>query len=138
MNGHCMCNAVTVEVAALGPGMTACHCEMCRRWTGTAFVAVHATGADVAWQGPVKTGQFSAWAERGWCDDCGTTLFYRIKGDGSYGLSAGLFENAADHALTGEYYIDQKPAGWGFGGEHTRMTRAESLAHFGVTEEDMQ
>ncbi len=138
MNGHCMCNAVTVDVAALGPGMTACHCEMCRRWTGTAFVAVHAKGADVAWKGPVKTGSFSTWATRGWCDDCGSTLFYRIKEDGSYGLSTGLFDNAADHALTGEYYVDEKPEGWAFAGDHTRMTRAEALAHFGVTEEDMQ
>lgn len=137
MIGRCMCGAVEAEVRALGDGMTACHCDMCRRWTGSAFVAVHAKGADVTLNGPVKTVSLSSWAERGWCDTCGSTLFYRIKEDGSYGLSAGLFENAAGRQITGEYYIDHKPAGWAFGGDHTRMTERESLAHFGISEGDM-
>lgn len=137
MKGQCMCGAVVVEARALGPDMSACHCEMCRRWTGAAFVAVHARGADVTLSGPVKTGSFSPWAERGWCDDCGSALFYRTKENGSLGLSAGLFDNAADHTLTDEYYIDHKPTGWSFAGDHIRMTRAEALAHFGVSEGDI-
>ncbi len=134
MNGRCMCGAVTLKVAELGPDMNACHCEMCRRWTGSAFVAVHADASNVAIDGPVKTKATSAWATRGWCDDCGSTLFYRTNHNGSYGLSAGLFDNAAGRTLNIEYYVDQKPNGFAYAGDHKRMTETETLAHFGVEE----
>lgn len=136
IQGRCLCGAVEVQVTRFGPGMSACHCDMCRRWSGSAFVALHASADNVTLDGPVKTLATSEWAERGWCDACGSTLFYRLKADGSYGLSAGLFDNAAGRGLTEEYYIDQKPAGWAFAGDHNRMNEAETLAFFGISEGD--
>lgn len=132
--GRCMCGAVTVDVTKLAPSMNACHCEMCRRWTGSAFVAVHSAADDTTFDGPVKTLSSSDWATRGWCDACGSTLFYRLDHDGSYGIAAGLFDNAADHALTIEYYVDQKPDGFAFAGDHKRLNEAETLAYFGISE----
>lgn len=134
INGHCMCGAVTVEVAKLGDRMNACHCEMCRRWTGSAFVAVHSDAADVTFDGPVKTIVSSKWATRGWCDNCGSTLFYNLNHNGSYGIAAGLFDNAASKTLNIEYYVDQKPDGFAYVGDHKRMTEAETLAYFGISE----
>lgn len=132
IKGHCMCGAVTVSVAKLGETMNACHCEMCRRWTGSAFVAVHALSDDVTMNGLVKTIASSDWATRGWCDTCGSTLFYRVNNDGSYGLAAGLFDDLAGKVMSVEYFIDQKPAGFAFAGDHTRLTEVETLAHFGI------
>ena len=134
--GRCMCGAVTVAAKSLRADMNACHCDMCRRWTGSVFVAVHGTDDDTTFDGPVKTVSLSDWAERGWCDACGSTLFYRLKETGDYGIAAGLFDNAADHALTIEYYVDQKPNGFAFTGDHTRPTATETLAHFGISEGD--
>jgi hypothetical protein len=131
--GHCMRGAVTVTVAQFGDNMNACHCDMCRRWTGSAFVAVRASAKDVDLQGPVKTIARSDWATRGWCDTCGSTLFYRTNADGSYGLSAGLFANTAGRQLNIEYFVDQKPDGFAYAGDHKRLTEAETLAFFGVT-----
>ena len=96
-------------------------------------MAVHAKSDDVTLKGPVKTHATSDWAERGWCDASGSTLFYRLRHAGCYGVSAGLFEDAAGHRLTEEYYIDHKPAGWDFAGDHKRMNEAETLAFFGVS-----
>lgn len=129
-----MCGATRVQVERLGEAMNACHCDMCRRWTGSAFVAVHAAAADAQFEGPVRTAETSEWARRGWCDDCGSTLFYQTKETGDYGIAAGLFDNAADQALTIEYYVDQKPAGFAFAGDHTRLTTTETLSHFGINE----
>jgi len=129
-----MCAAVTVQAAKLGPDMNACHCDMCRRWTGSAFVAVHGDARDVTFDGPVKTVASSEWATRGWCDNCGTTLFYRTQHDGSYGIAAGLFDQLAGRAMNIEYYVDQKPDGFAYAGDHRRMTEAETLAHFGISE----
>lgn len=134
--GHCMCGAVSVTVAKLDAAMNACHCDMCRRWTGSAFVAVHGAAANTVFDGPVKTAATSDWAERGWCDACGSALFYQTKHTGDYGIAAGLFDNAAGQSLTIEYYVDQKPDGFAFTGDHTRLTTAETLAHFGISEGD--
>ncbi|MEJ6748099.1 MAG: GFA family protein [Yoonia sp.] len=137
ISGRCMCGDVTVEVAKLTDRMNACHCEMCRRWAGSAFVAVHGVAADVTFSGPVKTIASSKWATRGWCDNCGSALFYRANHDGSYGLAVGLFDNAAGKTLNIEYYVDQKPDGFAYMGDHKRMTEAETLAYFGISEGEM-
>lgn len=136
MKGRCMCGAVTVSATALGDTMNACHCDMCRRWTGSAFVAVHGSAGDVTFDGPVRTVSLSDWAERGWCDACGSTLFYRQVANGDYGIAAGLFDDAAGRAMTIEYYVDQKPGGFGFTGDHRRLTATETLAYFGISQGD--
>lgn len=122
-----MCGAVTVT-ADLKPGsLSACHCDMCRRWTGSAFLSIHAEGDAVSSEGPVKLFTSSDWAERAWCDRCGSTLWYHLtlKGREMYGVSAGLFENTAGRSLEGEYYIDRKPDGFSYAGDHKRITEAE-------------
>ena len=40
VTGHCLCGSVTVTATSSKPHLEACHCEMCRRWCGSAYVAV--------------------------------------------------------------------------------------------------
>ena len=42
MKGHCLCGAVQLEFEPKAPEIHACHCEMCRRWAGSAFVEIDA------------------------------------------------------------------------------------------------
>jgi hypothetical protein len=136
ISGQCLCGAVTVDVAAMGDGLSACHCDMCRVWTGVAFTAVHAQASDVTFSGPVKTRDTSEWARRGWCDDCGSTLFYQTQDDGSYGLSTGLFPDAAQRPVTIEYFSELTPHGLSFAGPHRRLNTKQTLAYFGAPEGD--
>ena len=125
--GKCMCGAVTVILGSTSDHLRACHCDMCRRWTGSSFMTIHADGDELTYEGPVKSYASSDWAERTWCDQCGSTLWYRltIPGREMYGVSAGLFENAAGLTLTSESYIDRKPIGFSFAGDHKRITEAQ-------------
>ena len=50
-----------------------------------------------------------------------------------YVMSLGAFDDSADLKLEGEIYIDEKPPGYDFAGDHSRMTGAEFLASIGVT-----
>lgn len=134
MQGQCMCGDVQVQVAALGPGTSACHCEMCQKWTGGTYVAVHAAHADATFAGPVKTRDTSDWARRGWCDSCGSTLFYQMQDSGDYGIAAGLFPEALTRPITIEYYTEKAANGVTFAGDHIRLTTQETLAHFGAPE----
>jgi hypothetical protein len=76
----------------------------------------------------------SEWAQRGFCRKCGSSLFFQMQDGDHYVMSLGAFDDSADFKLEGEIYIDEKPPGYDFAGDHSRMTGAEFLASIGVTE----
>ena len=127
--GRCLCGAVTVVARAAEPHVHACHCAMCRRWTGGPMLAVEC-GTDVSVEGAehVRTFRSSDWAERAFCAECGTGLFYRLVGSGRMMLPAGLFDDAAGFELAGEIFVDEQPGWYAFAGERSRMTGAEVFA----------
>jgi len=132
INGQCLCGAVTLEVRPTQPELHACHCGMCRAWTGSALVGLAVSPENMSFEGPVKSRQSSDWAARDWCDACGSTLWYRVTlpGHEFYHTSAGLFENAGNLKLTKEIFIDRKPDGYAFAGDHDLKTQAEMEAIF--------
>jgi hypothetical protein len=82
----------------------------------------------------IRTYRSSEWAERAWCDRCGTTLYYHLTADGfgpkTYEMALGLFDEPNGFPLTSEIYIDRKPDGFAFVGDHARRTKAEVEADF--------
>jgi hypothetical protein len=132
MTGHCLCGAVTVAFEPLKDALGACHCEMCRRWTGSAFLEIDVKPDTMTYNGPVKSYASSDWAERAWCDICGSTLWYHLTlpGHDYYSVSAGLVDDAGGLTLTTEIYYDVKPAGYAFAGTHEMKTKAEIEAGF--------
>lgn len=81
-------------------------------------------------EGPAKSFQSSDWAERGFCEVCGSTLWYGTLHDGAKHLAAGLFENAADAPLKLEFFVDKCPQGYALAGDHKRLTTDETIALF--------
>ncbi|MDK3017787.1 GFA family protein [Pseudodonghicola flavimaris] len=139
-NGQCLCGAVKIAVRDVPRDFGACHCNMCRRWTGSALLAVTVPEATVRWQGEehIRRIQSSPWAERAWCDCCGTGLWYRVTAEGphkgNYELPIGLFDDANGMQMTSEIYIDLKSDAFAYAGERKRYTEAETLALFGIEE----
>lgn len=133
LHGHCMCGAVTVSMTPAQDTLRACHCDMCRRWTSSMLMTIPAASGYAA-LGPVKTYVSSDWAERAFCGECGSALWYRITapGDihGQTNMAAGLFDNAGGDPLDLEFFIDQKPEGYAFAGSHRKMTEADVMAAF--------
>jgi len=128
LNGQCMCGAVTVTATPARPSLSACHCDMCRRWSSSAFMAMDAETGSVEVTGPVQRFQSSDWAERAFCKTCGSNLWYRITaegpGHGQYQMAAGLFDvNGMRLGL--EVFIDAKPDAYAFEGERRQMTAQE-------------
>jgi hypothetical protein len=125
-SGRCLCGAVTFTAEHVEYEHHACHCGMCRRWSGgSGFLGAACTG--VTFAGPVGRYASSAWAERGFCTACGTTLFYFLAPAQSYILSVGAFDDQAPFRLVREIFIDKKPAGYAFAGEHERWTEQETF-----------
>ena len=47
LHGQCLCGAVQVTVRNAPHDLGACHCAMCRRWTGSAFITLDVPEADM-------------------------------------------------------------------------------------------
>jgi hypothetical protein len=74
--GECLCGAVRWRASAEPSRVVNCHCGMCRRSSGAAFMTfVHFPASAFAWIGAEPTRyRSSADAERGFCAVCGSTL----------------------------------------------------------------
>ena len=133
-NGGCLCGAVRFEAEDVSSELHACHCGMCRRWSGGPGLAVQA--GSVAFTGEEHIGRFdsSDWAERGFCMRCGTNLFYRLKEPDQYVLWLGTLDDQTPFALTGEIYVDEKPASYEIAGDHPRLTGEEFLASMNISD----
>ena len=76
--GGCLCGALRYRASADPVRVVNCHCGMCRRTSGAAFMTfVHFPASAFAWTAPPTHYRSSADAERGFCPVCGSTLSMR-------------------------------------------------------------
>jgi hypothetical protein len=128
LTGRCLCGAVTFTAEDADAQFSACHCGMCRRWSGGApFFAVRAKNVAFASEESIGRFESSAWAQRGFCKRCGTTLFYFLKPTRAYMMSVGTFDDAERFRLSLEIFVDRKPIGYELAGSHPRWTEAETF-----------
>ncbi|MCU0759664.1 MAG: GFA family protein [Steroidobacteraceae bacterium] len=131
MKGHCLCGAVAVTMPQR-PEFHACHCGMCRRWGGGPAFCVPCTRDELGVEGGAHVRAFgsSEWAERAFCDRCGTHLWYRLLPSDEYMVSVGLFGDEVPFRMAEQIFIDRKPAAYRFADETPCMTEAEVFAKF--------
>ena len=130
--GKCLCGAITFEADEIDTHVHACHCSMCRNWSGGPMLAANVGKISFSGQDKLKIYKSSDWAERGFCSDCGTNLFYKLLEPEMYVMCTGAFEDAEQFSLAGEIYVDEKPDGYNFAGDHPRLTGEEFLKSMGV------
>jgi hypothetical protein len=106
---------------------------MCVRWSAGPFLSVSTTGTSFVGEEDLVVFDFSDWAERGFCKKCGTILFYRLKERDGHEMSTGTFDDSTLFKMVGEIFVDEKPGGYDFTGDHPRLTGAEAIAKFSLS-----
>jgi hypothetical protein len=79
ITGRCLCGAITYRAEAPPLWQMHCHCESCRRTTGSAFASFIGL-RDGTWrwtQGTPAIYRSSSGVERLFCPACGTPMAYR-------------------------------------------------------------
>jgi hypothetical protein len=129
--GTCLCGAVTLAFRIQDHVFDACHCGMCRKWSGGPALTVQADG-EVTFTGEDHIGTYSSseWAERGFCKRCGTHLFYRLKAGGFINMPLGLLENPEQFKFHMQIFVDRKPSNYAFANVTEQMTEAEIFAKY--------
>src|SRR5687768_12526221 len=130
-SGGCLCGAVRFVAEGAEPHYHACHCGMCRRWSGGApLLSLNVRSVQFDGVDHVVRYKSSEWAERGFCRVCGTNLFYLLLPTQTYSMSLGVFDDISSFAFTREIFIDHKPESYAFAGDRPRLTEAEVFAAF--------
>lgn len=120
--GSCLCGGVTFELKGKLRNSVACHCVQCRKTSGH-FVSATQVGPDqlsLTRDDTLQWYRSSPPAERGFCNRCGSSLFWRHEDDaGAVSVMSGTLDGATGiqtekHIFVadkGDYYeiADQLP-----------------------------
>ena len=133
VSGQCLCGAVRFSADNVDPEYWACQCSTCIRWSAGPFMTVACSGVSFDGEENIVVYDSSAWADRGFCRQCGTVLYYRMKGHDGYKINIGVFDDSSSFKMVGEIFVEDKPAGYDFAGDHPRLTGAEAIKKFSLT-----
>jgi hypothetical protein len=131
VSGGCLCGAVRFTATPKNRHVDACHCGMCRRWSAGPMFAVDCSGT-LKIEDETQLGVYrsSEWAERCFCKQCGTSLFYRLVGKDFVAVSAETLDDQSGYVLTTQIFVDEKPPHYDFANKTKMMTGADVFAAF--------
>jgi hypothetical protein len=102
-HAQCLCGDVKLEAALPSKWVAHCHCTLCRRAHGAAFVtwvgmeAARCSISDVSQR--LRWYESSPGAERGFCGHCGSMIFFRSpRWPGELHIALALFTTPVDQA----------------------------------------
>ncbi len=140
--GSCLCGAVTFTVTSEIDHAGACHCSMCRKFSGGMYIGIAIPPDGITFEGAENITKFtsSEWAERGFCSTCGSSVFYRVTAlgpyHGTYHIGMGALDDPSGINVTEELFTDLKPKGYALEGDIKGMTEAEVMAMFASIAEE--
>ena len=130
--GGCQCGAVRYKLTSKIKDPHLCRCRICQKAAGNYFMPLGGvklkefliTRGEPSWfhsSGPVR---------RGFCNKCGTSLFYYLKPAEQYHFPVGLLDANLKFRFSHQIFIDEKPDYYNFANKTQNMTGAEVFAHF--------
>ena len=114
VQGGCLCGAVRYEAGDPSIDSCYCHCDMCKRWTGAPVVSAvgFRTAAIGITRGQPKYFQSSTSVDRGFCADCGSSLFVRYPNQDEFWVMAGTLDNPGSVAPRRHICIESQLPGF--------------------------
>ena len=118
--GGCLCGAVRFSVR--GPirrTVTACHCVTCRKFSGGLFAATAIAPSSLAIDRAdgLKWYRSSEHARRGFCGECGSSLFWEATDEPFMSISAAALDEPTGLVLATQSWIAECADFWRFGPE---------------------
>ena len=109
-SGSCLCGAVTFEVQGPLPDPVACHCRMCRKISGHVEAAtdVPKTALTLTSERGLAWFKSSEKVRRGFCNVCGSTLFFDAVFHDWIGVSMGAFDGPTGTTLARHIFVADK------------------------------
>ncbi len=107
--GGCLCGAVTYQLSGPLRDVVYCHCQQCRKTSGHFVAATSVARENIQIDGNVTWFQSSESARRGFCQTCGSNLFWDGAGV-NLSIFAGTLDNADGIKAIGHIFVADKGA----------------------------
>ena len=109
--GRCLCGAVKFEIFGLMRQIINCHCRQCRRTHGhyAAYSSIEKSKLKLICDSGLKWFQSSDKAKRGFCEECGASLFYERIGEKNISIAAGMLDSTTGLKTISHIFMDDKP-----------------------------
>ncbi len=126
-SGGCQCGAVRFHATQLWDNPHLCYCRMCQKATGNLFAALVSVRYEhLTWtRGEPARFRSSEHIDRGYCAECGTSLFYHNLEGERVSMSIGAFDDPASIPVL--YQM-------GMEGKHPSLAALDSVEVVGTTE----
>ncbi len=108
--GSCECGAVKYELHGELRTVTACHCNQCRKTSGH-FWAATSVPEDkliVTKDAGLKWYRSSDFAKRGFCSECGSSLFYKVDEKPNVAIGAGTLDGETGLVTAKHIFVKNK------------------------------
>ena len=94
VKGQCLCGSVRFVLAPPLRTVTLCHCAQCRRWHGHvgAYTSVAHDRLSLTESRGLAWFTSSSFARRGFCRECGSSLFWERDGHDMISITAGSLD----------------------------------------------
>ena len=110
--GRCLCGAVRYNVTGPLQDVLICHCHECRRWHGHVSATAAAQKEDLQlleqrglrWTNSPRS---DAAARRGFCCECGSSLFWDAPELKTISVAAGTLDGPTGLHVASHWYVSQ-------------------------------
>jgi hypothetical protein len=112
VTGGCLCGSVRYEVRGPLRDVLICHCQECRRWHGHFSASTAARNEDLAlvetrglrW---IQSPRSDARARRGFCGECGSSLFWDPPERETVSIAAGTLDRSTGLRVISHWFVSQ-------------------------------
>lgn len=108
--GSCLCGAVRFSVAGDLAAPNACHCGMCRKVSGHYFASTEVARSDLV----IETARGLRWfassakVRRGFCAECGSSLFWDPPARDWIAVAMGAFDGPTRVSMDLHIFVGEK------------------------------
>ena len=109
IGGGCVCGGVRYEVSGKLRAVIACHCEQCRRTSGhfVAATACRKSNFSLVRQDSLKWYSAVAGFRRGFCGECGSSLFFEGVGGERMSIAAGSLDKPQGLSIAAHIFVSE-------------------------------
>ncbi len=114
VTGGCLCGAVRYEISGELRHVVNCHCSKCRRFHGHfgAYTQIREKDLTLVEARGLKwydsTTDETEGVQRGFCSECGSSLFWHPKGWENMSVTAGSIDEPTGLKTVGDIWLGQK------------------------------
>ena len=108
--GSCLCGGVRFTVDGELPPGDACHCVACRKSSGHYFASTDVPREALSFDADTTLRWYasSEKVRRGFCGECGASLFWDAVGSAKIAIALGAFDGSTGSALHMHIFVAEK------------------------------